>query len=368
MVQTAELSKRSELSEFYDRIHTLLKHENEREDPEDYTYTHKIYLSARAYEILGRSLIHFSFDPFTWSAGVGILSLHYIQHWNLAHAVVHKTYDSIPEAKKFHYKLSRSWSIHMGKFIGMRGHMSHHSHTAVIGRDADFSHHGWDRLSPKIKWKPHHLLQFPLGFFAFPFSLWAQTLHYSGFTDFLKTDDAEKMIFLKGKTREDFLQAVKNFGDGFVPYFLYNYVLFPALAGPFFMKVVVGNFCSELLCNTWMAAVNLGNHLGGDTELILPEEEAKDRKQHLLQTIRACNDFPLPRVLDFHTGGLNYHLAHHLAPKLPPNRLRKLTKQIKGLCKEYKVQYNEKGLVRSAASSFGKILYYALPLSGILRS
>jgi linoleoyl-CoA desaturase len=198
---------------------------------------------------------------------------------------------------------------------------------------------------------------------AFPFSLWAQNIHYSGFIDLLKGSDSEKSMFLTGKTREDLLQAVKNFGKGFVPYFLYNYVFFPAFAGPFFWKVVAGNFCSELICNTWMAGVNLGNHLGGDTELLLPDEEPKDRKQHLLKTIRCCNDFPLSRVVEFHTGGLNYHLAHHLAPKLPPNRLKKLTSQIKELCMEYKVTYNEKGLTRSALSSLGKILYYALPLS-----
>jgi fatty acid desaturase len=188
-------------------------------------------------------------------------------------------------------------------------------------------------------------------------------VHYSGFTDFLKGADCEKGLFLKGKSKEDFLEALKNFKEGFLPYFAYNYLLFPALAGPFFWKVAVGNFCSEVICNTWMAAVNLGNHLGGDVELLLPDEEPKDRKQYLLKTIRCCNDFPLPRLVDFHTGGLNYHLAHHLAPKLPPNRLKGLTRKIKGLCKEYKVQYNEKGLIRSAGSSLGKLLYFALPLS-----
>lgn len=349
------------LSEFYDRVQSVLKEENERTDPEDLEYVRRVDFVSGVYEALGRFLIHFSLDPFTWSAGVGILSLHFIQEWNLSHVVVHKTYDSFPNAKKYHFKTARSWSIHIAKFPGMRGHMSHHSHTTVIGRDADFSHHGWDRLSDKVKWKPHHLIQFPLGILAFPFSMWAQNIHYAGFTDFFNKDGS-KHIFIKEKSREEFIQAVKNFGEGFLPYFAYNYIFYPALAGPFFMKVVAGNFCSELLCNIWMACVNLGNHLGGDVELLLPEEEPKDRKQYLLKTIRCCNDFPLPRILDFHTGGLNYHLAHHLAPKLPPNRLKKLTHKIQNLCEEYKVPYNSKGFIRSSATSLGKLLYYALPL------
>lgn len=350
------------LSAFYDQMQVIIKEETDFKDPTDYSYAQQVHLSSQVYEVVGRGLIHFSLDPLTWSLGVSVLSLHFIQEWNLAHAVIHKTYDGISEAKKFHLKNANSRSVHMGKFIGARGHLSHHSHTAVLDRDADFSHHGWDRVSPKLTWKPHHLLQLALGPLAFPFSLWAQTIHYSGFTDFLSTAKT-RPIFLKEKSFEEFKIAVKDFADGFVPYFAYNYVLFPALAGPMFLKVAAGNFCAEVLCNIWMAAVNLGNHLGGDTELLNENEEPKGRRQYLLKTIRVCNDFVLPRVIEFHTGGLNYHLAHHLAPKLPPNRLRRLTRKVKNLCKEYNVKYNEKGLVRSAAASLGKILYYALPVS-----
>ena len=351
----------AQLNEFYDCIQSLVKEENQRLDPSDTEYVHKIHRSSQIYEFIGRSLIQFSMDPLSWSAGVGVLSLHFIQEWNLAHAIVHKTWDEDPNAAKFHYKNARSWSVHMSKRLGMRGHLSHHSHTAVIGRDADFSHHGWDRLSEKVEWKPYHLIQFPLAFVAFPFSLWAQSVHYSGLTDLFSGSEGSKPLVLKGKSKEDLQEAIKNFGEGFLPYFAYNYMLFPALAGPFWWKVAFGNFCSELLCNVWMACVNLGNHLGGDTELLLTGEEPKDRKLYLLKTIRVCNDFPLPKFLDFHTGGLNYHLAHHLSPRLSPNRLKGLTEKIKQTCLDYKVPYNEKGLLKASINSFVKIASFAFP-------
>lgn len=369
-VNTDSDTQKANLKNFADSIQDILKEASlDLGNQEDIDYIKKLRRSSKIYEILGRSLLHFSLDPISWSCGVGALSLHYIQDWNIAHLVSHKTYDAMPEISEVHYARARSRSLHMTLSAGTRGHMSHHAHTAVVDMDADFSHHGWDRVTPKTPWKPHHLLQFPFAFLVFPGSMWFQSLHYAGFTDFLALEKNKntkpKFIFIKNKSWTEFVKVCKTAAEGFVPYFAYNYVLFPALAGPFFWKVSLGNLSAETLTNVWMAAVNLGNHLGGDTEFFTKEEAPpKDRLQYILKTIRCCSDIRASDFMSFHMGGLNFHLAHHLAPKLPPNRLKRVTKQLKSLCKEYKVTYNEKSLFKAASHSLTKLLTLALPISG----
>jgi len=59
-------------------------------------------------EVVGRTLIHVSVDPFTFAVGVGTLWLHkQLEVAEIGHTALHGTFDKLPGAERFHSKTFR---------------------------------------------------------------------------------------------------------------------------------------------------------------------------------------------------------------------------------------------------------------------
>jgi NADPH-dependent stearoyl-CoA 9-desaturase len=66
---------------------------------------------SRGLEVTGRVLLHVSFDPLTFVAGVGALWLHkQLQATEIGHPALHGAYDRIPDAGRFASKNFR-WDV-----------------------------------------------------------------------------------------------------------------------------------------------------------------------------------------------------------------------------------------------------------------
>ena len=66
---------------------------------------------SRSLELVGRTLIHVSLDPLTWSAGVMALWLHkQLQATEIGHAALHGAYDKLPDAEAFASK-TFAWDV-----------------------------------------------------------------------------------------------------------------------------------------------------------------------------------------------------------------------------------------------------------------
>ena len=64
----------------------------------DADYIHDMIRKQRYCEIGGRALIHFSLNPLTWAAGVGLLSVSKIlENMEIGHNVMHGQYDWMNE-------------------------------------------------------------------------------------------------------------------------------------------------------------------------------------------------------------------------------------------------------------------------------
>ena len=93
-------------------------------------------------------------------------------------------------------------------------------------------------------------------------------------------------------------------------YYFKNYVLFPALAGPFFGKVLLGNWLAETMRDVYSAATIYCGHVGDDVQDYEHGTKAKSRGEWYAMQIEASNDFEVSRPLSILCGGLDRQIEH----------------------------------------------------------
>jgi fatty acid desaturase len=67
------------------------------------------------------------------------------------------------------------------------------------------------------------------------------------------------------------------------------------------------------------------------------------RTSYLRQQIEHSRNVRVPRWLDFVFGGLNFHIEHHLFPRVPGHRLRRGSRVIASFCREHALAYPSQG-------------------------
>ena len=103
-----------------------------------------------------------------------------------------------------------------------------------------------------------------------------------------------------------------------MPYYLYNFVLFPVLAGPLFWKVLLGNVLAEVMRDVYSACTIFCGHVGHDVKSYPPGTRAHGRGQWYAMQVEATNNFEVSRPVSVLCGGLDRQIEHHLFPALPP--------------------------------------------------
>ena len=192
-----------------------------------------------AMEILGRGAIHLSLDPLTFLLGVVALWLHkQLEAGEIGHTALHGAYDYLRGAEAFAAKTFR-WDIPIDEESWRHVHNGrHHGATNVAGRDPDMRF-GSVRLTVqhplKVKYQVASLLS------IFPSFAFVMNAHVAGLNDLLLTREDVAAKASPETLRAAWRSAWKKALRKYVPYYLRNYVFFPALAGPFFAKVLVGN-------------------------------------------------------------------------------------------------------------------------------
>ena len=138
----------------------------------------------------------------------------------------------------------------------------------------------------------------------------------------------EKLDFLPDRSRESVRGAWRKALRKYVPYYLYNYVLFPALAGPMFWKVLLGNWLAETLRDVYSAATIFCGHVGEDVKSYPEGTRAHGRGEWYAMQVEATNDFEVSWPVSVLCGGLDRQIEHHLFPQLPPQRLREIAPEV----------------------------------------
>ncbi len=145
----------------------------------------------------------------------------------------------------------------------------HHTWTNVLGRDRDVGY-GMLRMSAQQRWSPFYLLQ-PLN----------AVLMAVFFEWFIAVHDLEINRLLKGK--KDRAEARRQWRDirrKAGRQALKDYVLFPLMAGPFFLYVAAANLAANLLRNVWTFVIIFCGHFPAGVHVFSPEQiEGESRGQ-----------------------------------------------------------------------------------------
>ncbi len=317
----------------------------------DADHIRSIIRKQRYCEISGRALIHFSLNPLSWVAGVGLLSTAKIlENMEIGHNVMHGQYDWMndPALNSQNYE----WDTVCDAESWRRTHnYEHHTYTNIIGKDRDYGY-AVLRLSDDEPWKPIHLFQFVSYGLLSVFFQWGVGLHELE-TEKLKRGEIswkEKLPFLKRFSKKAARQVGKD------------YLLFPLLAGPMAPKVLLGNMLANLNRNLWASTIIFCGHFTEDAQTFQESEcENETRGMWYYRQLLGSSNFTGSKWLHIMSGHLSYQIEHHLFPDIPAHRYPEMSIQVQQLCKKYGIPYNTGRFSRQFKTVLARVARYSLP-------
>ncbi|MFY0405639.1 fatty acid desaturase family protein [Solicola sp. PLA-1-18] len=318
---------------------------------EDADYIRRVVKVQSGLEIAGRALMFLPFVPPAWLAGVASLSLAKIlDNMEIGHNVMHGQYDWMNDpalnSKQF------EWDI-VGPAKGWQQthNYEHHTFTNIHGKDRDIGY-GLVRIDEDQPWHPVYLAN-PLLAFGLMFIFeWGVMLHD------LELD--------KLQSGEETWAEVKARNAGTLAKIrrqvLKDYVLFPALTGPFFLSTLAGNFSANIVRNIWAFNVIFCGHFPADVETFSEESaENESRGQWYLRQVLGSANISGSKVFHILTGNLSHQIEHHLFPDIPSRRYPQIAPEVREICDRYGLTYNTGPLTRQIGSVAKKLFTLGLP-------
>ncbi len=144
--------------------------------------------------------------------------------------------------------------------------------------------------------------------------------------------------------------------------FTKDYVVFPALAGPFFLPVLTGNLTANLVRNLWSHAVIFCGHFpDGAVQFEEEQLEGETRGEWYVRQMLGSANLDGGPLFHLMTGNLSFQIEHHLFPDLPSNRYSEIAPEVRALCAEYGLEYTSGSLWKQYGQVLRKINRLALP-------
>src|SRR6202453_3616082 len=141
-----------------------------------------------------------------------------------------------------------------------------------------------------------------------------------------------------------------------------DYLLFPALGGRRWRRVLFGNAVANLLRNLWAYAVICCGHFADGAEKFTPDTlEGETTPQWYLRQILGSANFRAGPVMAFMSGTLCYQIEHHLYPDLPSNRYAQIAQRVRAVCAKYDLPYTTGPLAYQYLLTLRTIIKLALP-------
>lgn len=318
---------------------------------EDADYIRRVVKAQRGFEIAGRGLMFLPFIPPAWLAGVASLSIAKIlDNMEIGHNVMHGQYDWMNDpalnSKNFEWDVvapAANWK-HSHNFI-------HHTYTNIHGKDRDIGY-GILRIDEDQPWHPYYLGN-PLYAFILMFVFeWGVLLH-----------DLEVDRIISGEVtwkeqRDLHRRMLRKVGRQT----LKDYVVFPALSGPFFLSTLAGNALANLVRNIWAFNIIFCGHFPADVETFSQESaENESRGQWYLRQLLGSANITGSKLFHLMSGNLSYQIEHHIFPDIPSRRYPQVAHKVRELCERYDLQYNTGPLGKQIGSVAKKLVKFALP-------
>ncbi len=322
----------------------------------DARYIRNVVKAVRYTEVAGRGLlflgafVHGVLVP-AWIAGVLLLALSKIlENMELGHNVIHGQYDWMgdPQLNGRTYE----WDIAGTAEAWRKTHnFRHHTYTNVRGLDDDIGY-GLLRIFPEQKWSPFFLLQPIIApIFALLFE-WGVAIQ-----------DLKLGRWLQGKvSAKQMYRKFRPVGRKMGRQVLKDYVLFPLLAGPFFLPVLLGNVVANLLRNVWTYVIIFCGHFTTDVETFPRDVIKNESRGHwYLRQLRGSSNISGGFLIDVMSGNLSHQIEHHFYPDIPANRYSEMAVEVREICARYGQHYNTGSLPRQFGQVTWRILRHAFP-------
>ncbi len=132
--------------------------------------------------------------------------------------------------------------------------------------------------------------------------------------------------------------------ESILPYFIFRFVLLPALFLPLgifaAISVLLTSILAEIFTNMHTFLVIVPNHAGDDVMMF--EEKGKGRGEFYLRQILGSVNYPTGSDFnDFFYGWLNYQVEHHLWPDLPLSQYQSVQPKVAEVCKKHGILYRQ---------------------------
>ena len=340
-----------ELAQFGAELDALKARVTADLDESDARYINNIYKAVNYTEAAGRGLLFAGIFPPAWIAGTALLGVSKIlENMELGHNVMHGQYDWMRDSR-FNGK-NYEWDI-VGTADNWRKthNFKHHTYTNIKGMDDDVGY-GILKLFPEQRWRPFYLLQ-PI--YAVLFALlfqWGVAIQ-----------DLELGKVLSGKkTKAQLKEEWQPIAAKVKKQLLKDYVLFPLLAGPFFLPVLLGNLVANGMRNLWTFTIIFCGHFTTDAEIFAKSVlENETRGSWYLRQLRGSSNLTGGKLFHIMSGNLSHQIEHHLFPDVPARRYAAMSVEVQEICARYGQHYNKGSLVKQFGQVCGRILRYALP-------
>jgi linoleoyl-CoA desaturase len=349
--------KEERIAHFRDDLDALKRRTLLRIGADDVAYIERVDRFSRAMEISGRGLIHMSFEPGAFFLGVFALAIHkQLQTSEIGHSALHGAWDGLAGGERFASRTFR-WDTPIDEASWRYAHnVRHHSMTNIAASDPDVRF-GPVRLTEQTQSSRWNRFTAPVALAAlFPNFLFVISSHVSGVNDLLGDNGCpDKLDFLPDRSLASARGALRKALRKWVPYYAKEYILFPALAGPFFWKVLAGNWLAETARSVYTAATIFCGHAGSDVKSWPPGTRAHGRGEWYAMQVEAANDFEVSWPLSILCGGLDKQIEHHLFPTLPPSRLREIAPEVRAICERHGIGYKTDTWGRTLRKVFAHI-------------
>ena len=315
----------------------------------DRTYIQRTIAVQRCLDLAARIVIGASRTRTGWAFGtLALAAAKSIENMELGHNIGHGQWDWMNDPE-IH---STTWEWDMAGLSSQwrySHNYRHHMFTNVVGVDDDLGY-GVLRVTRDQQWKPSNLLQ-PLRHLLLAVTFeWGIALHGLYSEQDRAETDAEKSAHARALRRKIARQAGKD------------YLLFPALAGRRWRRVLFGNALANLLRNLWAYAVICCGHFADGAEKFTPEAlKGETKAQWYLRQMLGSANFRAGPVMAFMSGNLCYQIEHHLYPDLPSNRCGQIAERVQAVCAKYELPYTTGPLVRQYLMALRTIVKLALP-------
>jgi NADPH-dependent stearoyl-CoA 9-desaturase len=318
----------------------------------DERYIRRVIRYQRGLEIGGRAVIYLGilYTPLFVLGAVILGVAKIIENMEIGHNVLHGQWDWLKDPKI--HSSRWEWDGVCPSKQWQRSHnYIHHKWTNVIGMDRDFGYHVL-RMSEKQPWKPVYLFQ-PLSnlMMALLFE-WGVAIH----------DDEMGAMRDGKKSLKEVMPKIKRLLRKIARQVGKDYILFPLLAGPYFLSVLLANLAANLIRNMWAYAVIFCGHFPDGVEEFTPADvENEDKARWYVRQILGSANIRGGAVMHFMSGNLSHQIEHHIYPRLPSNRYAQVAREVRPLCEEYGIKYNSHGLLWQLFTVWRKVFRYALP-------